>query len=169
MNGTCIITLCYRRCWRSRRDSTVSGCSVRSEPCSPDSSSCRTQRWRSSWPTEVRQQTHTHTSAHTDVYQFYLSFFLLLVFVLFCYTFLFIFVFIISCFIWLFCPFSHSFFVCVATASVMFNLPDRATVKKAVYSLPRVGVGTSYGLPQDRWVHTHSPIIRRCEPDDPGH
>ncbi len=38
------------------------------------------------------------------------------------------------------------------TASVMFNFPDQATVKKVVYSLPRVGVGTSYGLPQARWV-----------------
>lgn len=36
------------------------------------------------------------------------------------------------------------------TASVMFNFPDQATVKKVVYSLPRVGVGTSYGLPQAR-------------------
>uniref|UniRef100_A0A8D3C258 Neurobeachin n=1 Tax=Scophthalmus maximus TaxID=52904 RepID=A0A8D3C258_SCOMX len=36
--------------------------------------------------------------------------------------------------------------------SVMFNFPDQATVKKVVYSLPRVGVGTSYGLPQARWV-----------------
>lgn len=35
-------------------------------------------------------------------------------------------------------------------ASVMFNFPDQATVKKVVYSLPRVGVGTSYGLPQAR-------------------
>uniref|UniRef100_A0A7N6B0B3 Neurobeachin n=1 Tax=Anabas testudineus TaxID=64144 RepID=A0A7N6B0B3_ANATE len=32
--------------------------------------------------------------------------------------------------------------------SVMFNFPDQATVKRVVYSLPRVGVGTSYGLPQ---------------------
>jgi len=37
-------------------------------------------------------------------------------------------------------------------ASVMFNFPDQATVKRVVYSLPRVGVGTSYGLPQARWV-----------------
>lgn len=37
-------------------------------------------------------------------------------------------------------------------ASVMFNFPDQATVKKVIYSLPRVGVGTSYGLPQARWV-----------------
>uniref|UniRef100_A0A672GQY2 Neurobeachin n=1 Tax=Salarias fasciatus TaxID=181472 RepID=A0A672GQY2_SALFA len=44
--------------------------------------------------------------------------------------------------------------------SVMFNFPDQATVKKVVYSLPRVGVGTSYGLPQARWVKTlhHSQI-----------
>ncbi|XP_056252740.1 neurobeachin a isoform X1 [Seriola aureovittata] len=34
--------------------------------------------------------------------------------------------------------------------SVMFNFPDQATVKRVVYSLPRVGVGTSYGLPQAR-------------------
>lgn len=33
----------------------------------------------------------------------------------------------------------------------MFNFPDQATVKKVVYSLPRVGVGTSYGLPQARY------------------
>lgn len=32
----------------------------------------------------------------------------------------------------------------------MFNFPDQATVKRVVYSLPRVGVGTSYGLPQAR-------------------
>ena len=44
--------------------------------------------------------------------------------------------------------------ICRFTASVMFNFPDQATVKKVVYSLPRVGVGTSYGLPQARWV-TH--------------
>lgn len=37
------------------------------------------------------------------------------------------------------------------TASVMFNFPDQATVKKVVNCLPRVGVGTSYGLPQARW------------------
>ncbi|KAI2656361.1 Neurobeachin [Labeo rohita] len=36
--------------------------------------------------------------------------------------------------------------------SVMFNFPDQATVKKVVYSLPCVGVGTSYGLPQARQV-----------------
>uniref|UniRef100_A0A8C6VST9 Neurobeachin n=1 Tax=Nothobranchius furzeri TaxID=105023 RepID=A0A8C6VST9_NOTFU len=36
--------------------------------------------------------------------------------------------------------------------SVMFNFPDQATVKKVVYCLPRVGVGTSYGLPQARRI-----------------
>lgn len=39
-----------------------------------------------------------------------------------------------------------------SSASVMFNFPDQATVKRVVYSLPRVGVGTSYGLPQARWA-----------------
>lgn len=32
----------------------------------------------------------------------------------------------------------------------MFNFPDAATVKKVVHSLPRVGVGTNFGLPQTR-------------------
>nr|XP_061811916.1 neurobeachin-like [Nerophis lumbriciformis] len=41
--------------------------------------------------------------------------------------------------------------------SVLFNFPDQATVKKAVYSLPQVGVGTSYGLPQDRRISLASP------------
>ncbi|KAM6178631.1 neurobeachin isoform 2-T2 [Rhynchocyon petersi] len=41
--------------------------------------------------------------------------------------------------------------------SVMFNLPDQATVKKVVYSLPRVGVGTSYGLPQARRISLATP------------
>lgn len=45
-----------------------------------------------------------------------------------------------------------SLFIFIFTASVMFNFPDQATVKKVVYSLPRVGVGTSYGLPQARWA-----------------
>jgi hypothetical protein len=39
-------------------------------------------------------------------------------------------------------------FVLVA---VMFNFPDPATVKKVVNYLPRVGVGTSFGLPQTRY------------------
>uniref|UniRef100_A0A8C7VQD4 Neurobeachin n=1 Tax=Oncorhynchus mykiss TaxID=8022 RepID=A0A8C7VQD4_ONCMY len=41
--------------------------------------------------------------------------------------------------------------------SVMFNFPDQATVKKVVYSLPRVGVGTSYGLPQARRISMATP------------
>nr|XP_046150351.1 neurobeachin-like isoform X3 [Oncorhynchus gorbuscha] len=41
--------------------------------------------------------------------------------------------------------------------SVMFNFPDHATVKKVVYSLPRVGVGTSYGLPQARRISMATP------------
>ncbi|NXQ99668.1 LRBA protein, partial [Sagittarius serpentarius] len=34
---------------------------------------------------------------------------------------------------------------------VMFNFPDQATVKKVVNCLPRVGVGTIFGLPQTRY------------------
>ncbi|XP_035481482.2 neurobeachin isoform X1 [Scophthalmus maximus] len=41
--------------------------------------------------------------------------------------------------------------------SVMFNFPDPATVKRVVYSLPRVGVGTSYGLPQARRISLATP------------
>ncbi|XP_034166552.1 neurobeachin isoform X3 [Pangasianodon hypophthalmus] len=41
--------------------------------------------------------------------------------------------------------------------SVMFNFPDQPTVKKVVYSLPRVGVGTSYGLPQARRISLATP------------
>ncbi|KAL1260987.1 hypothetical protein QQF64_008814, partial [Cirrhinus molitorella] len=41
--------------------------------------------------------------------------------------------------------------------SVMFNFPDQATVKKVVYSLPCVGVGTSYGLPQARRISLATP------------
>nr|XP_023681770.1 neurobeachin [Paramormyrops kingsleyae] len=41
--------------------------------------------------------------------------------------------------------------------SVMFNFPDQATVKKVVYGLPRVGVGTSYGLPQARRISLATP------------
>uniref|UniRef100_A0A3B5RFA3 Neurobeachin n=1 Tax=Xiphophorus maculatus TaxID=8083 RepID=A0A3B5RFA3_XIPMA len=41
--------------------------------------------------------------------------------------------------------------------SVMFNFPDQATVKKIVYCLPRVGVGTSYGLPQARRISLATP------------
>ncbi|KAJ6668695.1 hypothetical protein lerEdw1_012178, partial [Lerista edwardsae] len=35
--------------------------------------------------------------------------------------------------------------------AVMFNFPDPATVKKVVNCLPRVGIGTSFGLPQTRY------------------
>lgn len=45
----------------------------------------------------------------------------------------------------------------------MFNFPDPATVKRVVYSLPRVGVGTSYGLPQARWVLGGSPDSSGCQ------
>ncbi|XP_043114589.1 neurobeachin isoform X3 [Puntigrus tetrazona] len=41
--------------------------------------------------------------------------------------------------------------------SVMFNFPDQSTVKKVVYSLPCVGVGTSYGLPQARRISLATP------------
>lgn len=46
----------------------------------------------------------------------------------------------------------------------MFNFPDQATVKKVVNSLPRVGVGTSYGLPQARWDKPVDPVtlINMC-------
>lgn len=93
-----------------------SGCSVRSVQSSPDATSCRTQPWRCSWPTEVSSTpliALTFFSHHHPI---------------------------IACHVSLF------------TASVLFNFPDQATVKKVIYSLPRVGVGTSYGLPQDRWV-----------------
>lgn len=43
-----------RRCWSTLRGFTANGCSARSEQCSPDASCFRTQRWRSSWPTEVK-------------------------------------------------------------------------------------------------------------------
>ncbi|XP_064200686.1 lipopolysaccharide-responsive and beige-like anchor protein isoform X22 [Anguilla rostrata] len=41
--------------------------------------------------------------------------------------------------------------------AVMFNFPDAATVKKVVHSLPRVGVGTNFGLPQTRRISLASP------------
>lgn len=46
----------------------------------------------------------------------------------------------------------------------MFNFPDQVTVKKVVNSLPRVGVGTSYGLPQARWDWPIDPVtlINMC-------
>ncbi|KAL8207148.1 UNVERIFIED_CONTAM: hypothetical protein K2H54_046461 [Gekko kuhli] len=39
----------------------------------------------------------------------------------------------------------------------MFNFPDAATVKKVVNCLPRVGIGTSFGLPQTRRISLASP------------
>lgn len=42
--------------------------------------------------------------------------------------------------------------MCLSIVAVMFNLPDAATVKKVIHSLPRVGVGTNFGLPQTRWA-----------------
>uniref|UniRef100_A0A3Q4MDJ8 Neurobeachin n=1 Tax=Neolamprologus brichardi TaxID=32507 RepID=A0A3Q4MDJ8_NEOBR len=41
--------------------------------------------------------------------------------------------------------------------AVMFNFPDAATVKKVVHSLPRVGVGTNFGLPQTRRISMATP------------
>ncbi|XP_031416111.1 lipopolysaccharide-responsive and beige-like anchor protein isoform X3 [Clupea harengus] len=41
--------------------------------------------------------------------------------------------------------------------AVMFNFPDVATVKKVVHCLPRVGVGTNFGLPQTRRISLASP------------
>ncbi|XP_071609775.1 lipopolysaccharide-responsive and beige-like anchor protein isoform X3 [Heliangelus exortis] len=40
---------------------------------------------------------------------------------------------------------------------VMFNFPDQAMVKKVVNCLPRVGVGTIFGLPQTRRISLASP------------
>ncbi|XP_060942885.1 lipopolysaccharide-responsive and beige-like anchor protein isoform X2 [Limanda limanda] len=41
--------------------------------------------------------------------------------------------------------------------AVMLNFPDAATVKKVVNSLPRVGVGTNFGLPQTRRISLATP------------
>lgn len=41
--------------------------------------------------------------------------------------------------------------------AVMFNFPDAATVRKVVNYLPRVGVGTSFGLPQTRRISLSTP------------
>ncbi|XP_072525854.1 lipopolysaccharide-responsive and beige-like anchor protein isoform X2 [Salminus brasiliensis] len=41
--------------------------------------------------------------------------------------------------------------------AVMFNFADAAMVKKVVHCLPRVGVGTNYGLPQTRRISLASP------------
>lgn len=40
--------------------------------------------------------------------------------------------------------------------AVMFNFPDPATVKKVINCLPRVGIGTSFGLPQTRYINSDS-------------
>ncbi|XP_065544516.1 lipopolysaccharide-responsive and beige-like anchor protein isoform X1 [Lathamus discolor] len=40
---------------------------------------------------------------------------------------------------------------------VMFNFPDQATIKKVVNCLPRVGIGTIFGLPQTRRISLASP------------
>lgn len=41
--------------------------------------------------------------------------------------------------------------------AIMFNFPDPATVKKVVNYLPRVGIGTCFGLPQTRRISLASP------------
>uniref|UniRef100_A0A3B3BAU9 Neurobeachin n=1 Tax=Oryzias melastigma TaxID=30732 RepID=A0A3B3BAU9_ORYME len=41
--------------------------------------------------------------------------------------------------------------------AVLFNFPDAATVKKVVHCLPRVGVGTNFGLPQTRRISLATP------------
>ncbi|KAM9819383.1 lipopolysaccharide-responsive and beige-like anchor protein isoform 2-T2 [Syngnathus typhle] len=41
--------------------------------------------------------------------------------------------------------------------AVMFNFPDAATAKKVVHSLPRVGLGTNFGLPQTRRISLATP------------
>ncbi|XP_054941897.1 lipopolysaccharide-responsive and beige-like anchor protein isoform X4 [Physeter macrocephalus] len=41
--------------------------------------------------------------------------------------------------------------------AIMFNFPDPATVKKVVNYLPRVGIGTSFGLLQTRRISLASP------------
>lgn len=44
-----------------------------------------------------------------------------------------------------------NFWKLFSIVAVMFNFPDPATVKKVVNYLPRVGVGTCFGLPQTRY------------------
>ncbi|XP_077976450.1 neurobeachin-like isoform X2 [Styela clava] len=41
--------------------------------------------------------------------------------------------------------------------SVMFNFPEQATMKKVVNFLPKVGIGTGYGLPQTTRISLASP------------
>ncbi|XP_037830524.1 lipopolysaccharide-responsive and beige-like anchor protein isoform X5 [Kryptolebias marmoratus] len=47
--------------------------------------------------------------------------------------------------------------VFLANRTVMFNFPDAAIVKKVVHSLPRVGVGTNFGLPLTRRISLATP------------
>ncbi|KAK1792125.1 hypothetical protein P4O66_001901 [Electrophorus voltai] len=48
--------------------------------------------------------------------------------------------------------------------AVMFNFADVVTVKKVIHCLPRVGVGTSFGLPQTRRISLASPkqLFKAC-------
>ncbi|XP_073432355.1 lipopolysaccharide-responsive and beige-like anchor protein isoform X2 [Dendrobates tinctorius] len=41
--------------------------------------------------------------------------------------------------------------------AVMFNFPDPSIVKKVVHCLPRVGIGTNFGLPQTRRISLATP------------
>ncbi|CAH2301148.1 lipopolysaccharide-responsive and beige-like anchor [Pelobates cultripes] len=41
--------------------------------------------------------------------------------------------------------------------AVMFNFPDSSAVKKVVHGLPRVGIGTNFGLPQTRRISLATP------------
>ncbi|MEE6461317.1 hypothetical protein FKM82_001255 [Ascaphus truei] len=41
--------------------------------------------------------------------------------------------------------------------AVMFNFPDQSTIKKVVHCLPRVGIGTNFGLPQTRRISLANP------------
>lgn len=52
---TSLFSFSSTRSWRTPRVYTGSGCSVRSGRSSPDATSCRTQRWRFSWPTGVSE------------------------------------------------------------------------------------------------------------------
>lgn len=39
----------------------------------------------------------------------------------------------------------------------MFNFPDNASMKKIINLLPKVGIGTGYGLPQTRRISLAGP------------
>ncbi|XP_069487363.1 lipopolysaccharide-responsive and beige-like anchor protein isoform X2 [Ambystoma mexicanum] len=41
--------------------------------------------------------------------------------------------------------------------AVLFNFPDHSTAKKVVHCLPRVGIGTNFGLPQTRRISLATP------------